>query len=327
MIKIAAKLKSLLNGGGEAVGVAGMRREIAHLEGQAADARAELSAMPMKRQELLLADAERDLKKLDDRESELYVTLEKISLAMPKLQTRLIEIEAAAKTSAVNRHRANIAAKATLLEQAVRAAIEANESAKLALQMACAELGEGLARLAIVDVSYPGFLHQGAFDVWKKWIDDALSKQGQWRPPEVPTRVATAPAAMPIWPQLVKVDQVEIIIGRGGYQNGPKEFWKEGHRATVPVGAADRLVRSGVATYGNTTVVSSAAPKSMRVPIIDELHDSDHRLVRVTRAGYTDPNERQCAQGDIVSLPEAIANQVVRNGAGDYYTAGEVSAS
>ncbi|WP_371423287.1 hypothetical protein [Tardiphaga sp.] len=62
------------------------------------------------------------------------------------------------------------------------------------------------------------------------------------------------------------------------------------------------------------------APAADRNPraLFADVAKPGEKLVTISRNGYEHPDGRSCKTGDVVALPKAIADAVVRNSAGDY---------
>ena len=91
---LAKTIRSLLNGGGTAAGVKGLRKAIAEIENELADHRRELDqVIPAKRTEAALGDdAEKTIEALRAREDQLYNLLEVGEVRLGRLRERLNEL-------------------------------------------------------------------------------------------------------------------------------------------------------------------------------------------------------------------------------------------
>ena len=90
---LAKTIRSLLNGGGTAAGVKGLRKAIAEIESELDGHRRELDQIPAKRADAALADdAEKAIEALRARENQLYNALEVGEVRLGHLRERLNEL-------------------------------------------------------------------------------------------------------------------------------------------------------------------------------------------------------------------------------------------
>lgn len=139
---LASKFRSLLNGGAAEAGVNGLRAEITALETERAKYVAELDDIPARRADLLLGDDHKNaVDKLEARESDLYRFIERIDLQSSALRDRLPQQQDVQYRDLVENHRSAFSVATAAFDEAMIAAVAANEAMAAARQAAVDELG------------------------------------------------------------------------------------------------------------------------------------------------------------------------------------------
>ncbi len=87
------------------------------------------------------------------------------------------------------------------------------------------------------------------------------------------------------------------------------------HPVQLFQGAQDWQPPRGKATAAAKAPASPAPPPR---PLFNDQPGEGERLVVILRSGYEDPKGRLCRNGDVVTLPIAMATKVVQNGAAEY---------
>jgi hypothetical protein len=141
----ASKFKGLMNGGGN---VKVLTVEIAALEAESDGARAELCTIPAKRADLIMSDdPAAAITKLEGRERELELLLERNAMQFGPLKQRLSELRRVELGPRIKHHQDTLLGLMPAIEKAVRALKSANDAAGNALRDAIAELGDDGAHL------------------------------------------------------------------------------------------------------------------------------------------------------------------------------------
>ena len=171
----SAKFKSLLNGGGN---VKILTVEIAALEAESDTARNELCTIPAKRADLImLDDPAAAITKLEGRERELELILERNAMQLSPLKQRLGELRLTELAPRIAHHQGVLLKMAPEIEKAVRGLQAANQAAHDALRAAIVEVGVHGAHLLPV-------VHFGAvptdidmcLTIWRGHIEERLAR-------------------------------------------------------------------------------------------------------------------------------------------------------
>jgi hypothetical protein len=184
---LAKKFRSLVNGGAAAAGADGLRAEINALEAERAKHTAELSDIPARREEVILADDHNDaLDKLEALERELYRCIERIDLQVAALRERLPQQQDVGRRALVEHHRNVLAAATATFEAAMIAAVDANDARLAALQEAARELGQEEANVFVPVVHFVGLINNECLEMWRGRQKDQNEKASRRPIPYVP---------------------------------------------------------------------------------------------------------------------------------------------
>ena len=165
---LASKFRSLLNGGAAEAGVSGLLAEIKLLETERAKHVAELDDFPARRADLLLGDnCKNAVEKLEERESDLYRFIERIDLQASALRGRLPQQQGVKYRDLVEHHRSALAAATAAFEEAMIAAVAANEAVAAARQAGVDELGVDTANSFLPIVNFVGLIDLRCLEAWR----------------------------------------------------------------------------------------------------------------------------------------------------------------
>jgi hypothetical protein len=164
---LAKKFRSLVNGGAALAGFDGLSSEIKALETERANYAAELDDIPDRRPELLLADDHNEaLNKLEERERELFRFIERIDLQSSALRGRLPQQQDVKFRDLVEHHRSALAAATAAFEEAMIAAVAANEAMAAARQAGIDELGFDSANAFLPLIHFVGLIDNQCLAAW-----------------------------------------------------------------------------------------------------------------------------------------------------------------
>ena len=165
---LASKFRSLLNGGAAEAGVDGLRAEITALETERAKHVAELNDIPARRADLLLGDDHKNaVDKLEARESDLYRFIERIDLQASALRDRLPQQQDIKYRDLVEHHRSALAVATAAFEEAMIAAVAANEAMAAARQAGVDELGFDSANIFLPLINFVGLIDNQCLAAWR----------------------------------------------------------------------------------------------------------------------------------------------------------------
>ena len=165
---LASKFRSLLNGGAAEAGVDGLRAEITALETERAKHVAELDDIPARRADLLLGDDHKNaVDKLEARESDLYRFIERIDLQASALRDRLPQQQDIKYRDLVEHHRSALAVATAAFEEAMIAAVAANEAMAAARQAGVDELGLDSANIFLPLIHFVGLINNQCLAAWR----------------------------------------------------------------------------------------------------------------------------------------------------------------
>jgi hypothetical protein len=165
------KLTHLLNGGGKVAGVDGLQGELYTLREAMGVHQRELAEMPSQRLALLQTDEpDEALDRLELRERALYRHLEKGALQIAAIETRLAEMRFAQIQPRIDHHRAALKAASERVEEAISAALVANEAAFAAFEDAVNELGRDDANRLMPVVHFASFLNADGLQLWREQL-------------------------------------------------------------------------------------------------------------------------------------------------------------
>ena len=320
---LAKKIRSLLNGGGTAAGVPGLREAIGMLEAEMEVHRAELGEIPARRGVAALADdAEKELAALTAREDHLYAAIEVAQHRVAALRERLDELTASDRQADFSKRRDAIVEASVVAAAGIR---ESHEKVAKLIELREAARADGFERDVNAIPLLPHIVNLAdpapALDPFELALDHY-----QQRKPEV---VAVLAARQPSGPK----------FGSGSY--GGTGFSDRHDRAPgslahpvvlneAPASAAGRKLdadrslpmvtgKDGLSLQRPQTLAPQPPqpPKKQR-RLYNEPAGNGKRRVRIDRSDYETPDGRQCRVGDIVALPIEVAQSVVERGAGDF---------
>ena len=163
----------LLNGGGKEAGISGLQSEIDTIQTAMADHRRTLATFPERRAALLLGDNPDDeLDQLELAERAAYRRLERGTMQIGALETRIGEMRRAAIKPLIDRHRAALMAAAQKVESSLRLALQANAEAANAYAEAVEEIGENETHMLLPIVEYAGMLDERCLEAWHWRLND-----------------------------------------------------------------------------------------------------------------------------------------------------------
>jgi len=327
---LAKKVRHLLNGGGDAAGVQGVRDMIRAIENSIVASRAEIAEIPRKRAEAVLSDdAEKSLYELSTREDALFVSIEVAQSRIEKLRARLDELTITERCKEfAERHVAVLAAaeKFIVAAHAAHAATtelnlcrEQMHAARFAVELASIPLAPGLINLCDQ--------HQSQL----RMFEDAIAKYRK-SAPKSPAIKATPPKISP-----VKNFDPNVVIPHGA-PKGPVALYQttgataEGARLTAkflneggpPHFATARPAKQSSASRPSAAPPAAVAQKPKPAPmtreqrVLPERAPEGHRRCRVIRSGYPDADGKVLLQGEIVDVVNDTANLAALNGAVEF---------
>jgi hypothetical protein len=177
---LAKKFQHLINGGGKQAGVDGLRAEIKALETERASHAAELNDIPDRRSELLLADDHNEaVNKLEDREKELFRLIDRIDLQASALRERLPQQQGIKYRDLVEHHRSALALATAAFEEAMIAAVAANEAMAAARQAGVDDLGFDSANNFLPLVHFAGLIDNRCLEAWRSRQKDQSERAAQ----------------------------------------------------------------------------------------------------------------------------------------------------
>jgi hypothetical protein len=176
---LAKTFQSLMNGGAKLAGVAGLEAAIRGIEGENAECRRELSIIPTRRDEAILADDhDKALDELGRREDLLYRSIERGDRQISELYVKLAEHRSIGLVSRLEKHRAAVAETMSALDAAIMSAVEANEAVIAALELGKHELGVDAANKFLPFVHFVGFLNNQCLKNWREFNASRAEQSG-----------------------------------------------------------------------------------------------------------------------------------------------------
>jgi hypothetical protein len=278
-MKLGDGLRKLLNGGAAAAGVQGLEAEITGLLQKQKAAREELNANTFLRAKLLLADDDAALDKLDVRDGELYRDLEKIQIALPKLQAKVVELRGARRKDRIKFHQDQLAAVSVKLNAAIDAALECNEQAVKTFEAACSEIGNDH---TLPRIHFPGMLNRDSVEFWRRDLRNVFAAL---------SGAAVSPPG---------------VAPRQGYPN----YAAQSRHGTSIISAPKKPAPAPT---------PRPAPFQVKAPrALPDVVPAGYVRMRVMRAGYTDAKGVQLDRGDLVDVLKDVAPIAAGNGGVEY---------
>lgn len=278
--------------------VAAIAAEIEAEKRAAAEASAELDRLDEERRHAPDFDSARAVEEAIAR---ARWQIEHAEAVMPELQRRLSVLKGQRQAAAIVKHHRAAERCYKKLRVAIDAAAAAQAEAMAAREAAAAELGEGLVQGKIPVVAFRGLLLPDLTNLWSAELDRAFSG-----PPPKPKPVPPPSPA-----------QIEKSLDRY------RQRFREGQRYEDGW-MAGKLQDQLAAATGSASVAPLAAgdnpqpaPKPKRDPRRDTKVGEGERLVTIVRNGV-DVAGFQAAIGDVLSVPIAVAEGLLRGGAADF---------
>jgi uncharacterized coiled-coil protein SlyX len=243
-------------------------------------------------------------KALDDQIAEAEWTIERAAALLPHLESKLKAARAERQAEGIVRHYKAAERAYRKLRVAIDAAAAVQVEAMAVRQEAIGELGEGIVQSRIPAVAFVGMLLPDLVELWRAELDRAFSG-----PPPKPKAVPPSPKEL----------EKQLDHFRARYYEHPTPGL-----ATIVESLKDQLQKASPAKAAasraiNPAMADSNPPKPKRVPRRDTAPGDGQRLVTILRNGV-DVDGYQASNGDVLALPIAAAEALVKNGAADFTT-------
>lgn len=299
------QLLQVITGQSPAAEVAAIAAEIEVEKRKASEACAKVEWLERERK---TADSFEAARALDERLAEARWVIEKADQLIPHLESRLKAARAEHQAEGMARHRRAAEKAYRKLKVAIEAAAAAQIEAMATREAAAAELGEGLVA-RIPAAAFRGFLLPDLVAIWTAEMDRAFSG-----PPPKPAPVPPSPATIE-----KSLDRYRKKFREGQrYEDGfMVESLQEQLRKASPASAAASPAINPALNDSDAL----PAPTPKREPRRDTKVGEGERLVSIVRNGV-DVAGFQAAIGDVLSVPVAAAEGLLRGGAADYVTEG-----
>jgi hypothetical protein len=179
---LAKAFENLMNGGAAVAGVDGLEAAILSIQGEQQECRRELSMLPTKRADAILADnSDATLDKLERRENLLYRSMEKGDLQIAELRTVLDQHRSIGHESRVQHHQSAVAAAVSNLEMAIVGAVQANGEMIAALEHAKRELGADAVNRLLPHAHFAGLLNDQCLEAWRSNLQNQKERVARER--------------------------------------------------------------------------------------------------------------------------------------------------
>ena len=225
--------------------------------------------------------------------------MEHADALLPELGRQLSVLKAQRQAAAAVRHHKAAERVFRKLRVAIDAAAAVQLEAIAARNAAIADLGEGGAA-RIPAVAYMGFLLPDLVAVWATDLERAFSGPPP-KPKPVPPSPATIEKSLAHFRQRERTRENQFIV----------ESLEEQLRQAAPERAGPRAINPAL----NDT--SQPVPRPKREPRRDTQAGKGERLVQILRTGV-DVAGYQAGLGDVLSVPIAVAEGLVRGGAAEF---------
>ena len=318
------KIKEILNGGGKIAGVKDVRKAIGELVSDGKAYRRELEEIPAKRADAAWADEPtKAIAALRAREEELYDLLEVGEVRLVRLRERLNELTGTTRKAELIERRKAIAAAADLLVDALQKASESFQNFIAARERAGAAGFHADLQHAPVAPFLFNLVDRQMLVEFERGL--AVFRTRLLDPPADTSARRGVPSGRAF--EFDGAESARAILAERGLVPPAPAIKSPANPAVAAPPVRSMPASSRVKCLDPVTFSASGdAPSIPRKPpraLFNDAAGEGERRVTIFREGYEAPDGRQCRVGDVIALPLASAELVVKHGAGDFAESGQ----